>query len=154
MAAGFTIESANLADFALKLEQLTAPLVTNEILNKKLKIDCELSFDALTWELAEKLVEFEPTGTGNPSPLFVAFGVSVLSAQTVGKTSKHLKLKLKQKEKTFDAIAFGMGESAKELSAKQIDIAYGLEINQWNGSKSLQLKIKGIKPPSVILEGA
>ena len=44
-----------------------------------------------------------------------------------------------------DAIAFGMGELVDMLSAGQsIDLAYTPEIDKYNGSEKLQLKVKDI----------
>lgn len=68
-----------------------------------------------------------------------------------GKDAKHLKIRCSEGEGfgrcMFDAIAFGMGESSKELQVgQQIDIAYTIAQDTWNGNTRLQLKIKDIKP--------
>jgi single-stranded-DNA-specific exonuclease len=52
-------------------------------------------------------------------------------------------LKLKSENKFFDAIGFGMGENYKEMNEK-IDIVYAVEENIWNGTRSLQLRLKDI----------
>jgi len=47
----------------------------------------------------------------------------------------------------LDGIGFGMG--GLDLKAgDRIDIAYSLEINEWNGRRNLELKIKEIKKNS------
>jgi single-stranded-DNA-specific exonuclease len=145
MAAGFTIKTEHLLQFSQKLNEIAAPLLTPEILTKKVKIDTEVEFGQLNEKLAKELLLFEPTGIGNPTPVFASFKVEILDAKTVGKEDKHLKLYLRQGGQDFSAIAFGLGYLYPKLSKdKPIDIAYSLEENTWNGETSLQLKIKDI----------
>lgn len=62
--------------------------------------------------------------------------------------------KLKTKEfskssnniKIFDAVAFGLSEKAKEIHrGDSVDIVYTIDMNEWNGNRTLQLKIKDMK---------
>jgi single-stranded-DNA-specific exonuclease len=146
MAAGFSIETIKIAEFTRKINQLAKPLLTKEILSKKLKIDLELHFNQLNYALYHELKKFEPGGIGNPAPTFVSYGVEVLESRAVGRDSAHLKLRLKQENVVFDAIAFGFGNLLPEITvARKIDLAYTIEDNSWNGRKSLQLKIRDIK---------
>ncbi|HSX48797.1 MAG TPA: single-stranded-DNA-specific exonuclease RecJ [Candidatus Saccharimonadales bacterium] len=144
MAAGFTIETAKLDEFRDLLRESAAKLLDEEILKRKLKIDCELDFKQINWELVGKLKKFEPTGLGNPAPTFVTKNVEVIDKRLLGKEKKHLKLKLKSENKFIDAIGFGMGEGYKEIKEK-IDIVYGVEENIWNGTRSLQLRLRDIR---------
>jgi len=146
MAAGFSIETIKIQEFTEKINKIAKPLLTAEILAKKLKIDLELHFNQLNYDLYHQLKEFEPSGLGNPTPTFVAKGVEVINARKVGQDAKHLKLKLQQKFVIIDAIAFGFGDLfAKITPDTKVDIVYTLEDNSWNGRKSLQLKIKDLR---------
>ena len=147
MAAGFSIETDKIEIFSQKFEEITSPLLTDEILTKKLKIDTELSFVSINDRLVDSLEKFEPTGIGNPKPSFQTKLVSVVEARLVGQMGKHLKLKLENNGKTFDAIAFVMGEYTSELTppGKKVDIVYNLSKEIWNGRKYLQLKIKDLR---------
>ncbi len=145
MAAGFTIESVNIAKFEKKLLEDSNVLLTDEVLQRKLKIDLEIDFDQINLELLEKLQDFEPTGLGNRSPIFASMNVEVVEARTVGKEAKHLKLKLRKDNFVFSAIAFGFGKISNDLGMDaKIDIAYTPQINLWNGSKNIELMIKDI----------
>lgn len=145
MAAGFSIETGKIAEFIEKINQFADGILTDEILEKRLKIDCELEFNQLNYELLARLSEFEPTGLGNPSAVFATKNVEVIEVKTVGRDARHLKLKLKQDEHTFDSIYFGGGEIYPNLKlGTKINIAYNLEDNSWNGYKNLQLKIKDL----------
>jgi single-stranded-DNA-specific exonuclease len=145
MAAGFTISTTDIQVFAQKFEEVSVPFLTDEILTKKLKIDMELSFENLNWELLEKMKSFEPTGLGNPTPVFLTKKAKILQARVVGRQGNHLKLKLEEAGISFDAIAFGLGSLYPSLNPDtKLDIVYSIEENIWNGQKSLQLKIRDV----------
>ena len=146
MAAGFSIETTKIEDFTKKINEVAIPLLTKDILTKKLKIDLEINFSRLGMELLALIKSFEPTGLGNPTPTFATRKVSVNDARVVGKEGTHLKLNLEEGGKALEAIAFGLGGIYPKLSPDtKIDIAYTLEENTWNGRKSLQLKVKDLK---------
>ncbi|MCX6793599.1 MAG: single-stranded-DNA-specific exonuclease RecJ [Candidatus Gottesmanbacteria bacterium] len=141
MAAGFTVETKNLTELQTRLERLADKKLTEALLTRELRIDTELPLSAATTELWQKLREFEPFGFGSPEPVFVTRGVTVDDVRVVGADGKHLKLRIS----SFDAIAFGMGNMYSKLkSGVVIDIAYTIDMNIWNGRKSLQLKLRDI----------
>jgi len=149
MAAGFTIETGKIESFSNKFNQISESLLTEEILTRKLKVDLEVDFNRLNWELMAAIEKFEPTGVGNPTPSFATKEVEIFDLRTVGADARHLKLVLRQNDKTFDAIAFGLGYLYPKLTLnKTIDVAYTLEENIWNNRRSLQLKIKDIRLPA------
>jgi single-stranded-DNA-specific exonuclease len=146
MAAGFTVETKNLKVLQEFLEKSAEELLTEEILTRRLKIDCELPLSILDKKLFDSLQQLAPFGMGNPEPVFASRGVTVENMRLMGKESTHLKLWLKADGKSFEAIAFGMGELASEIkTGDKIDVAYTLDENTWNGSTKLQLKVKDIQ---------
>ncbi|MEK7112217.1 MAG: DHHA1 domain-containing protein, partial [Patescibacteria group bacterium] len=148
MAAGFSIETTKIEDFSKKINEVAIPLLTKDILAKKLKIDLEINFSQLGMELLGLIKSFEPTGLGNPTPTFATRKVSINDARVVGREGTHLKLNLEEGGRVLEAIAFGLGGIYPKLSPDtKIDIAYTLEENTWNDKKDLQLKIKDIKIP-------
>lgn len=146
MAAGFSIKTSKIGEFTKRINKIAKGLLTEEILSRKLKIDVSLMFDQLNYQLLERIAGFEPTGLGNPTPTFTTRSVEVIDKRTVGRESKHLKLKLKQNEYIFDSIYFGGGEIYSKLTPEvKVDIAFQLEDNSWNGRRNLQLKIKDLR---------
>lgn len=146
MAAGFSIKTENIEIFTEKINKLAKDLLTEEILQKRIKIDCEIGFDLIDESLIKLMSLFEPTGIGNPQPNFLSKRVEIIDAKTIGREKKHLKLKLKQNEHIFDSIYFNGGEMYSKLEpGMKLDIVYGVEENIWNGYKSIQLKIKDIQ---------
>jgi single-stranded-DNA-specific exonuclease len=145
MAAGFSIETEKIEIFSKKINEYADKLLTDELLERKLKIDCEIKFDQINPGLVEWINKFEPTGLGNPGPTFMSKDVEIVEIKVVGRDAKHLKLKLKQDEHVFDSIFFGGGEKYSKLTSRsKIDVVYSIEENVWNGYKNLQLKIKDI----------
>lgn len=145
-AAGLTLKTSNLEVFTKQFARVSEPLLTDDILERKLKIDVQLGFESLSRDLLLRVKEFDPTGMGNPAPVFATENVSVRDKRAVGRDWSHLKLQLNQGVRTFDAIAFKMGPLFEKLSVdSQLDIAYNLEEDNWNGRSKIQLKIKDIK---------
>lgn len=145
MAAGFSIETSKIETFTKEINLIAKPLLTKEILLKKLKIDAEIEFKDINEKLYGKLKEFEPFGLGNFAPIFLTKKVNILEAKTVGATGNHLKLKLQQGESVIDAIAFNFGNLYSKLTKDlKMEIVYSIEENIWNNHINLQLKIKDI----------
>jgi single-stranded-DNA-specific exonuclease len=146
MAAGFSISTSKIEEFKKQINEIADKVLTDDLLQRKIKIDLRLDFDQITWKLYEVLKEFDPTGLGNPTPTFSTSDVEILDVRPVGQTAKHLKFKLKQNEQIFDAIYFGGGGIYSDLTpTTRLDVAYQIADNSWNGSTSLQLKIRDLK---------
>ncbi len=167
MAAGFTIETNKISEFKTQISELAAKKISPEMLQKTLRIDCELSLQEINMDLYKDLARLAPFGLGNPEPVFCS-QVTVQSFRTVGAEGKHLKLtvavslslitgsspvasdKFTSDNVVFDAIAFNMGHLASNLKiGQEIELAYNLDLNIFNGSQTLQLKVKDIKIPEV-----
>lgn len=154
MAAGFTIETKNIEAFVSGMEELAGEKITKDLLLQKLRIDIDMPLSFVTETLWEEIQKMEPFGFGNPEPVFSTRNVSVIDAHMIGNGNKHLKLKVRQNMgdkkpvihgSVFDAIAFGMGELHPDLThEKPVDIAYTIDMNEWNGRRNLQLKIKDV----------
>ncbi len=146
MAAGFTVETIKLAKLQERFEDMALIKVTKQMLSRTLRIDCELPAEYITLDFYNLLLKLSPFGMANPIPVFVTKKMAVDDFRTIGQDNRHLKLKLKSKDKVFEAIGFGMGEKASKIkTGKLVDIVYTIDENVWNDKKSLQLKIKDIK---------
>lgn len=145
MAAGFSIETSKIEEFRFKIQELSEKKISDELLEKKLKIDLIINFEDINTELIEELEKLEPTGYGNIKPVFASQKVKIIESKTVGNEGKHLKLKLSQDKKVFDAIWFGHDSSIENHKSGFVQIAYNIETNTWNGRSQIQLKIRDIK---------
>lgn len=145
-AAGFTVHNSNIDALRRKLVEIASAQLEGQDLRPSLNIDAVVDVSHLSESLVHELSLLEPTGHLNPVPVLASYGVRVLEARTVGKEGQHVKLKLARAgQPPLDAIGFGLGEwAAQRLSA--VDIAYRLEMNEWNGSRALQLNVQDIRP--------
>ena len=147
MAAGFTVALDKMPALQGKLEILAEELISDEMLLRSLIIDCELPLSALSFGLYYSIQQLAPFGIKNPEPVFMSSNVTIEDMRLLGRDGNHLKLRISDSGAgNFDAIGFGLGELAKNLSiGDKIDIAYVLDENKWNENVNLQLKIKDLK---------
>ena len=143
-AAGFTVRNENVGMLLSRLQAIATEKLSGVDLRPVVVADMELALDTLSFEMFEHLQYLEPTGYGNPQPVFVSRDVRVVNSRTVGRDQSHLKLTVSGGGATLDAIAFRLGHLKADLPAK-VDLLYTFEINEWNGRKSLQLNIRDIQ---------
>lgn len=143
-AAGFTVRNENVGMLLKRLKEIATEKLAGVDLRPVLVADMELALESLSFEMLDHLNYLEPTGYGNPRPVFVSRNLQVKKSRTVGRDQSHLKLTITDGEATMDAIAFRLGHLKPDLPSK-IDLLYTFEVNEWNGRKSLQLNVKDIK---------
>lgn len=146
-AAGFTVETKNLAKLQKAFEKLAEEQIGDSLLVRKLKIDCELDLDLINVDLLEAINILSPFGYGNPEPVFLAKDVSIINLRSVGVDNKHLKLTIGNQQSAikFDGILFGYDQGLNLKIGDKADVVYTISENEWNGNKKLELKIKDIK---------
>lgn len=149
-AAGFTVANQNIPALKEKLLELAQASLGEQELLPTLEIDADVNVNQLSEDLLRELEQLEPTGHMNPAPVLMSHSVYVKESRTVGADGKHLKLKLAcAGKRDLDAIGFNLGAWARRLPSI-IDIAYQLEMNEWNGSRSLQLNVQDIRPAEAV----
>ena len=116
-ACGFSMPSANVAQLRTELDAFARSRLTLVDFDPVLGVEAELELDEITPALFQMLCLLEPYGAGNHEPAFCARGVSLIAPPKILK-DKHIKLKLKSREKNGD-LMFSEGEQA-ELSAAAI----------------------------------
>ncbi|MGD8428075.1 MAG: single-stranded-DNA-specific exonuclease RecJ [Balneolaceae bacterium] len=147
-AAGLTIQKENLEEFRRRIDEIAAENLTSEDFKPELRIDCDLDLSDLDMRFWKLLTQFEPFGPGNLRPIFVSRDVRVVGVPTiVGKG--HLKMKVAQNGSgTFDVIGFNMHEylpTIRNGSDKKLNIAYSLEENNWNGRRTIQIRLRDVQ---------
>ena len=144
-AAGFTMPAKNVPLLQKFLIELAANQLKEVDLRPRINIDAEVSLDELEGDTYQLMQRLAPFGKGNPVPTFVSRAVQVSNCRTMGADQQHLRLKLKQHGSNFDAVAFKLGDSLKEVS-DTLDIVYSLEIDRWQGAENLRLNILSFNP--------
>jgi len=140
-AAGVTIAADRVADFAARFNAVAAAQLTEDDLVSELRVDLEVPLDQVDSELETLLRYVEPCGIGNPSPLFIAHGVTVAAQpRVIGKDG--VKVLLSQHGRELVAIGWGMAPRARDLEVgATIDVAYRVESDEWNGVSRLQARL-------------
>jgi len=133
-AAGLTIAEDDLAEFESVFETVARMLIAPEELTRTLATDGALEAGYRGIDTA-RLLAGEIWGQGFPPPIFA--DVFEVEQQRLLK-DKHLKLTLRQGGARFDAVRFNCCEPAPA----RIEVAYKLDINDWNGLSSVQLLIE------------
>jgi single-stranded-DNA-specific exonuclease len=147
-AAGFTVKNENVPALVTRLKSLAAEQLRGLDLRPTIPADAEVVLPELGSELYSQLELLQPTGYGNPEPLFVTRSVQVKVARSVGSEGQHLKLTVTDGRVSFDCIAFKLGHLLPGLPPR-IDIIYAFEINEFNGRTNFQLNVKDIKAAGV-----
>lgn len=146
MAAGFTIEKKNIDHVRRKLIDLAEQQLDVTQLEKTLRLDLELKGADISLELYHQLEKFAPFGVGNPRPDFVIRGVKIVQSRQVGKSFEHLRLRVQVDGRSFEAIGFRLADRFSGFSVGQkVDLAFDLQLNEWQGSQRLQLRLKDIR---------
>jgi single-stranded-DNA-specific exonuclease len=147
-AAGFSLPTQNLACFQEQLGRLAATRLADLELCPRLDIDAQVMLDELNGDTFRAIQMLAPFGQGNPLPTFLSRSVLVADGSLMGNNGNHLRLKLKQGDLTWDAVAFGMGDRLPGMHSV-IDIVYNLEMNKWEGEERLRLNILDLKLTSL-----
>jgi single-stranded-DNA-specific exonuclease len=145
MAAGVTLEAANLAAFRARLNDLARRALQPDALQAPLRLDAEVPLEALTLESLAALDQLKPTGLGNPSVQFFARNLTQqCPAQRMGADKQHIKLWVTDGATTHETVWWGAGEEA--LPASRFDLAFAPQINEYNGRRTVQLKVLDWRP--------
>lgn len=138
MAAGLSLKRSDLTAFRKCFNEAVEGQLNGRSLEKVIETDGALSENELTLDMAELLSIAGPWGQGFPEPLFQG-EFEVLQARVVAE--KHLKLVLgwAGKSTMIDAIAFFVDEPQSWIGCSKIKVVYQLDINEYKGSRSVQL---------------
>ena len=142
MAAGLSIKQQNFEKFQQIFNELAGKWLKTEDLKSIILSDGELDINHLTLTFAEQLREAGPWGQNFPEPLFDDI-FRVVQQRIVGE--KHLKLVIEKQGEVFDGIAFNIDVNVwPNAQAKQVHVAYRLDVNEFRGKRTVQLMIDNI----------
>lgn len=144
MAAGFTVANENVPVLIERINSIAKETMDQEAFKPSIMADIDISLDDIPRDILKDLDLLEPIGAGNAGATFISRNVNVITSRTVGEGGPHLKLKLGNSRKPFDAIAFRQGHWITNLP-KMVDILYHIERNFFNGAITTQLNIKDIQ---------
>lgn len=140
-AAGLTLLPENLENFILKFEEVVAETIDPQLLIPEILIDVEINFDEINSSFYNIISQMEPYGPENMRPVFISKNVVDYGYSKIVKED-HIKFVVKQNNNVMNGIGFNMAEKFSILSSqKPIDIVYTIDLNEWQGNTSIQLKV-------------
>lgn len=138
-AAGLAINDKNkISDFIIEIQKIVAEKLKNTDFSKKIFVEAELELKDIVWEIEETLEKFAPFGEANRSPLFLIKNLKIENLQWVGQNSRHLKI-IANGRKFIIFCANGKCDNLR--LGDKIDVIIEIGVNQWNGTKELQMKV-------------
>lgn len=162
MAAGLSLQEDKIDELRNALNNKCE--LTDEDLTRKIMIDSSLPLEYLNLYLIEELNVLEPFGKGNSKPVFGVRDVKITKAMLLGTDNNVLKLKLLTNNNiTIDAMIFNDIENFESKIIKKygneeldnlynksnnnifMDFTFYPSINEWNGNKSIQIIVNGIR---------
>ena len=157
-AAGFSLSNENLKEFQEQLLELTENL-KEEDLQAVINIDGQLDFGDVNWEIYDHLKNFEPFGKENDRPVFLIKNLKVKDLKWVGSSANHMQIWLVPSKveglidagsdkfmKPLKGVAFRFEDFKDRIKVGNIvDVVFEIDVNEWNGSRELQLIIRDLK---------
>ena len=148
-AAGLTLKKENLTTFIQRFEEVVSTTITAEMQIPKINIDLEMPMEDINMKTHRIIEQMAPFGPSNSRPVFMTKGIiDNGSGCIVGQDKNHLKLAITDADnsKTLEGIGFGMSDYFSIIKEKQpFDVCFVLDLNEWNGTSNLQLRIKDIR---------
>jgi len=146
MAAGLTLQEENIPKFREAFLNYAREQLTSDDLIPTLTIDSEINLTDINGRFMDFLEKLGPYGPGNMRPKFVARQVEIVGHPRLVGHGEHLRFRARQRQSVYTAIGFNMAEHYEDLiTGYPVDLAFVVEINEWQGTSSIQLNIRDIK---------
>ena len=140
MAAGLSIRPDKIDALRERLNELARRKLKPEDLQPPLRLDAEVGLDEMTLETLHELSRLKPTGQGNPGVQFCARNLThARPLQRIGADKQHVKMWVTDGAVTLEAVWWNGG--AESLPVGKFDLAFAPQVNQFNGNRSVQLKM-------------
>lgn len=161
MACGLSLNLDDLDNFVKDVDEKES--LTDKDLVRKVYIDGNLKLKYISMNLVRDVESLAPFGNGNSAPKFGAKNLQIKSLNILGKNKNFLKMALSQDNINYTGILFedsqvflnklassyGREEVRALLNGRPsnifIDIVFNLDLNNFNGNVTIQLKIKNYR---------
>ena len=150
MACGFTIRKEYVSALKEGLEAVMKKILLAQpsLFEKHVPYDMILQPEQIDLPLAEELQLLAPFGKDNPNPAFLLESVKLQEYDVIG-NGRALRLRIASAHGGVAGICFGSEEKISKLAelcrtADRLQITAHIDINEFNGRKSVQLMIVDI----------
>lgn len=145
MAAGLTVERANLGKLRTFFEEAAAKTVNELVESSVLKIDGAIGASGATLQLVDQLEQAGPYGSGHSQPIFAVPAHRLRDVRLVG--TSHVKITLEAMDGSrLDGIAFRaaeapLGQMLMNARGRNIHVAGTVGADLWQGQRRVQLRV-------------
>ena len=144
-AAGLSLLPENVEAFSKKFNEVVSETIDERLLIPEIIIDAEINFAEIKESLYSILNQMEPFGPENMHPVFISRKVTETGFSKILK-EQHIRFVIKQQNITLNGIGFNMPGKFELLKKKKpLDIVFTIDENEWQGNKTLQLKVIDIR---------
>jgi len=148
-AAGMTMDVNALEGFKIAFEEAVSQRITESQLTPEITINAELPLVDISLQFYQIISQMEPFGPENMRPLFIAKGVMDTGYSKLVK-DLHISFNVTQGKNSVRGIGYNMPEQIKIVkSGKPFDIVFQLQLNEWQGTQSIQMQVMDIKPSEI-----
>jgi len=145
MAAGVSLEPANLAKFHRAVDQAVAAQSHGERPVRNLIIDSYLPLENITLDLVKAMDRLAPFGPGNPPLVLASRSLSLLGQSAVGKTGDHLQMLVEDAGNTTRKVIWWQGAGLPQPEGR-FDLAYTVRANNYRGQPGIQVEWIAFRP--------
>ena len=145
-AAGLSVAEENIPALAARLNRILLEEADPSVFVPSAEYDLEREAGSWTEEDLRLLDLLEPTGCGNPAPVFLQSGADLVSGRRVGRDGAHWKLRLRDRDgMEVDGIAFGLGAEADQCYSR-VDALYCPVRNDFGGRVRIEARVESVRP--------
>ena len=147
-AAGLTLKEENYEAFKQAFEDEVSKTIDRALLIPEIRVDMPIELKDITPRFYRILKQFAPFGPGNMAPVFMTENLQDTGyGKCVGEDDKHLRVTVQQNNSDrMVAIGFNLGDKCELITNKKpFKAVYSIDENHWQGTVSLQLKLRDLK---------
>lgn len=144
-AAGMSLPMEKVDAFRDQFESAVSATLNRELLTPSIRVDAEIQLKDIQQKLYDILQQMQPFGPDNEAPIFLIRNVVNTGYSKIVK-EEHLRFSVKQGDHRISGIGFRLAnKAALLLNGSPIDLLCHLEENEYQGQKSLQIRVLDIR---------
>jgi single-stranded-DNA-specific exonuclease len=143
-AAGVTVFADKYQQFKKEFLEYAENNINENSSTSNLVIDSKVDIDQLNVQTAKMIQEIGPFGEANPEPILVLSNALIKDKKLLGQ-DKHLKLSVQKGRNIYECVWWRNAKYFNDLNqGESIDVAFHMNINNWQNIDRLQLTVTDI----------
>ena len=145
MAAGLTVLEDRFENFKSLFLRNVNKILSDDDLISVISIDGEMELKDINPRFMRFLEKLGPFGPGNMRPKFMSRNLQVSGQPRLMGKGEHIRFIVSQNGRNYPAVGFKLSSHYEDLiRGVPIDLAYVVEVNEWQGQSNIQLNVRDI----------